>query len=46
MSGSLYSARWDMAHAQALITVRSDGLSLSGDADQYWLAHFRPDGKP
>ena len=45
-SGPMYGAKWDMAHAQALIVVRSDGLGLSGNTDQYWLAQFRPDGRP
>ena len=40
-SGSAYGAKWDIAHAQAIIAVRGDGLGLSGDTDQYWLAQFR-----
>jgi len=40
-SGSTYGARWDVAHAQAIIAVRGDGIGLSGAADRYWLAQFR-----
>ena len=42
-SGSPYAARWDIAHAQAIIVVRGDSLATSGTGDQYWLARFRPE---
>ena len=41
-SGPAFGARWDLARAQALVVVHGDGLDLAGDANQYWLAQFRP----
>lgn len=40
--GSTFAARWDVAHAQALIATRGSGSLGSGQPD-YWLVRFRPE---
>ena len=43
--GSAYAARWDLAHAQALIATRSSATS-SGPRTDFWLVRFRQESEP
>jgi len=43
--GSGYAARWDLAHTQALIAIRSSA-NASGPRTDYWLVRFRKEAQP
>jgi len=43
--GTAYAARWDLAHAQALIATRSSTTS-SGPRTDFWLVRFRQELEP
>ncbi len=44
-AGSAFAARWDTAHAQALVAV-PDAASLGSSQPEYWLVRFRPEVGP
>lgn len=39
--GSAYAARWDVAHARAIVAVRGSA-TFGGSRPEYWLVQFRP----
>ena len=39
-AGPTYAARWDVAHAQAIIAVRS-AASTGANRPDYWLVRYR-----
>jgi dipeptidyl aminopeptidase/acylaminoacyl peptidase len=41
-AGPTYAARWDVAHAQAIIAVRS-AASTGANRPEYWLVRYRPE---
>jgi hypothetical protein len=41
-TSSSFAARWDAAHAQALIAIRG-AAGLEADRPEYWLLQFRPE---
>ena len=41
-AGATYAARWDVAHAQAIIAVRS-AASTGANRPDYWLVRYRPE---
>ncbi len=43
--GAGYAARWDLAHAQALIAIRNSS-PIGGPRTDYWLVRFRPEPQP
>jgi len=42
LDATAYAVRWDPAHAQAIVAVRSRG-SWSSDQAEYWLARWQPE---
>jgi hypothetical protein len=41
-AGPTYAARWDVAHAQAIVAVR--GTATTGaNGPEYWLVRYRPE---
>ena len=38
--GSAYAARWDLAHAQALVAIRG-ATGLERGQAEYWLVRYR-----
>ncbi len=42
VTAAAYAARWDIAHAQALVAVRADA-SLGASRPDYWLVRFGPE---
>ena len=41
-AGPTYAARWDVAHAQAIVAVRS-AASTGANRPDYWLVRYRPE---
>ncbi|MCC6179168.1 MAG: hypothetical protein IT305_27995, partial [Chloroflexi bacterium] len=41
-AGPTYAARWDVAHAQAIVAVRG-AASTGANKAEYWLVRYRPE---
>ncbi|MCC6177458.1 MAG: PEGA domain-containing protein [Chloroflexi bacterium] len=41
-AGPTYAARWDVAHAQAIVAVRG-AASTGANKPEYWLVRYRPE---
>ena len=41
-AGPTYAARWDVAHAQAIVAVRG-AASTGANRPDYWLVRYRPE---